>query len=579
MQTLRVDVSGRALSFPPDKIVRIGRSIDADVVLASTSVSRAHAELRPDPAGWKLVDVGSAGGTYVAGSRVTEVPLTGATQIQLGPAGPGSTITVTLDDAPLAAGAPRAQAPAPPPPPTTATAAPTSTPPPAPPAPSAPAPAAVPAAPPSRPSAPAGSPPSSSDHEISEMTIVPGKARPGAPGEPPSQPTGPDLLLVAEGKEHRFRHPVTVTIGRSSDNSVVLEDQGVSRQHARLVAKPGGWTFENGSQAGSFLKGKPLASEAIDEESEIRLGHPVAGEILKVIPIYSAEVEVARAAAKRRNRLLLWGGIGAAAAVVVIGLVVAMFVVPGGDSAAQDTGLTKAELNRAQRAAVWITYAPTDDTVAMGSGSIVTKDGKILTNAHVADPGKVPEAAARGEVSPEYVNIHMTDPAQNYKVGEPDYVGKVIESDGEIDSAVVQIVADGKGDPVDPSSLDLPTITLGDSASVDRGDFIATIGFPSLPKESFRDKEGAFFQPPTVASGNVATILSFKDEDRAVFDVTARISGGNSGGAAVNDDGELVGVPTSIGWDETNVVTGQVIPLAQHVPVLEAAGVDVPGSK
>ncbi|MDQ4113926.1 MAG: FHA domain-containing protein, partial [Actinomycetota bacterium] len=112
MQTLRVDVSGRALSFPPDKIVRIGRSIDADVVLSSSSVSRAHAELRPDPSGWKLVDVGSAGGTYVSGSRVTEVPLTGATEIQLGPAGPGSTITVTLDDAPVAAGAPRAQAPA-----------------------------------------------------------------------------------------------------------------------------------------------------------------------------------------------------------------------------------------------------------------------------------------------------------------------------------------------------------------------------------------------------------------------------------------------------------------------------------
>ncbi|MGH3350941.1 MAG: trypsin-like peptidase domain-containing protein, partial [Nocardioides sp.] len=429
------------------------------------------------------------------------------------------------------------------------------------------------------PSARAGGPPPPhpvAAQDPSEMTIAPGMARPAAPGQPPTEPTGPDLLLVAEGKEHRFRHPVTVTIGRAADNSVVLEDQGVSRQHARLVAKPGGWTFENGSQTGSFLKGKPLVSEGIDEETEIRLGHPVAGEILKIIPIYAAEVEVARAAAKRRNKLLLWGGIGAAAAVVVIGLVVAMFVIPNDDPAAQDTGLTKDELNSAQRAAVWITYAPTADTIAMGSGSIVTKDGKILTNAHVADPAKIPEYAARGEVSPESVNIHLTDPAEGYKVGEPDYVGKVIESDGEIDSAVVQITADADGNQIDPGSLDLPTISLGDSGAVERGDFIATIGFPSLPKESFRDKEGAFFQPPTVAEGNVATILSFEGEDRAVFDVTARISGGNSGGAAVNDDGELVGVPTSIGWDESRVITGQVIPLAQHVSVLEAAGVKVP---
>lgn len=569
MQTLRVDVSGRALSFPPDKIVRIGRSIDADVVLSSSSVSRAHAELRPDPSGWKLVDVGSAGGTYVSGSRVTEVPLTGATEIQLGPAGPGSTITVTLDDAPVAAGAPRAQAPAPPPPPAGfagpgAAAAPPSG-----------VPAAAPAAFSHQPPAPPAPP---GPDDISEMTIAPGMARPAAPGQPPTAPTGPDLLLVAEGKEHRFRHPVTVTIGRAADNSVVLEDQGVSRQHARLVATPGGWTFENGSQTGSFLKGKPLVREEIDEETEIRLGHPVAGEILKVIPIYAAEVEVARAAAKRRNKLLLWGGIGAAAAVVVIGLVVAMFVVPGGESAAQDTGLTKDELNSAQRAAVWITYAPTEDTIAMGSGSIVTEDGKILTNAHVADPAKIPEYAAKGEVSPEVVNIHLTNPAEGYKVGEPDYIAKVIESDGEVDSAVVQIIADGEGNPVNPSSLDLPTISLGDSNAVDRGDFIATIGFPMLPKESFADKEGVLFQPPTVAEGNVATILSFEGEERAVFDVTARISSGNSGGAAVNDDGELVGVPTSIGWDESNVVTGQVIPLAQHFPILEAAGVKVPGN-
>lgn len=570
MQTLRVDVSGRALSFPPDKIVRIGRSIDADVVLSSSSVSRAHAELRPDPSGWKLVDVGSAGGTYVSGSRVTEVPLTGATEIQLGPAGPGSTITVTLDDAPVAAGAPRAQAPAPPPPPA-GFAGPSATV-----APPAGVPAAAPVAPGYQPPAP---PAPSADDGISEMTIAPGMARPAAPGQLPTPPSGPDLLLVAEGKEHRFRHPVTVTIGRAADNSVVLEDQGVSRQHARLVAKPGGWTFENASQTGSFLKGKPLAREDIDEETEIRLGHPVAGEILKVIPIYAAEVEVARAAAKRRNKLLLWGGIGAAAAIVVIGLVVAMFVVPGGDPAAQDTGLTKDELNSAQRAAVWITYAPTEDTIAMGSGSIVTSDGKILTNAHVADPAKIPEYAARGEVSPEFVNIHLTDPAEGYKVGEPDYVAKVIESDGEVDSAVVQIVADAEGNTVDPSSLDLPTISLGDSDAVDRGDFIATIGFPMLPKESFADKEGVLFQPPTVAEGNVATILSFEGEERAVFDVTARISSGNSGGAAVNDDGELVGVPTSIGWDESNVVTGQVIPLAQHFPILEAAGVKVPSSR
>jgi hypothetical protein len=48
----------------------IGRSPDADVVLASTEVSRRHAEVVPDDAGWVLVDLGSTNGVRLNGRRV-----------------------------------------------------------------------------------------------------------------------------------------------------------------------------------------------------------------------------------------------------------------------------------------------------------------------------------------------------------------------------------------------------------------------------------------------------------------------------------------------------------------------------
>ncbi len=50
--------------------VVVGRSPDCDVVLNTTSVSRQHAELIFDDAGWRVRDLGSRNGTGVNGTRV-----------------------------------------------------------------------------------------------------------------------------------------------------------------------------------------------------------------------------------------------------------------------------------------------------------------------------------------------------------------------------------------------------------------------------------------------------------------------------------------------------------------------------
>lgn len=56
--------------------VVVGRSPDCDVVLNTTSVSRQHAELLCDDAGWRVRDLGSRNGTGVNGTRVAgERPL------------------------------------------------------------------------------------------------------------------------------------------------------------------------------------------------------------------------------------------------------------------------------------------------------------------------------------------------------------------------------------------------------------------------------------------------------------------------------------------------------------------------
>ena len=97
MQSLLIEVDGRALRFDVPRLLRIGRSIEADVVLAAGSVSRQHAELRPVEDGWVVVDSGSQYGTYVDGRRISEHRVTGPVTIQCGPPSPGSSLKITPD--------------------------------------------------------------------------------------------------------------------------------------------------------------------------------------------------------------------------------------------------------------------------------------------------------------------------------------------------------------------------------------------------------------------------------------------------------------------------------------------------
>lgn len=64
--------------------VTIGRSRDCDLTLDDPNVSRRHAELRREGAGWVVADLGSTNGVKVNGRRVDNHPLTAGDEIVLG---------------------------------------------------------------------------------------------------------------------------------------------------------------------------------------------------------------------------------------------------------------------------------------------------------------------------------------------------------------------------------------------------------------------------------------------------------------------------------------------------------------
>ncbi|MBM4379968.1 MAG: FHA domain-containing protein, partial [Deltaproteobacteria bacterium] len=73
------------------------------------------------------------------------------------------------------------------------------------------------------------------------------------------------ILITAgqeKGKSLEFDQ-LAVTLGRTSDNDLVLVESGVSRKHARLFQRAGSWNVEDsGSANGTMLNGQPLNGSA-----------------------------------------------------------------------------------------------------------------------------------------------------------------------------------------------------------------------------------------------------------------------------------------------------------------------------
>lgn len=580
MPTLTVRVDGRTLTFDGSRVVTVGRSAGADVRLTAGSVSRAHAELRPIRSGWMLVDVGSQFGTFVDGDRVTEHRLTATTVVQCGLDSRGSTFSVI----PEGASAPVVEPVKPP----VAHAA-------APPVPVGPGArsAEVPVVPTDeRPTRPPGTPLPTGGYASTQ--VVAGRRAADGPVGFEAPRTGPDLLVVAEGREYRFRHPGVVRIGRQPGCEVVLDDPACSRAHGQVSAVPGAWEYTNHSTEGSFRDGRRVTRQRFDDRLELRLGHPVAGPAISLVPLLSAAAEERRIARRRRRR----AGLVVSAVLVTVLVLVAAVTVPilllgGDDEPVADRGpaseapsadssdssldvLTDEELERAKAATVLLSARTVDDqgrrVAYSGSGSIVSSDGLILTNAHVASPSA--EGLAEyytddeGLRDPEFLLVALVD-GMDDTPAEPAYRARLVNADGHLDAAVVRIyaTADGRELSADEvAALDLPTMEVGDSDELTSGDDVTVLGFPGISGSTRL----------TVTTGVISTFIDRSDlGPRSEIDTDARIAPGNSGGAAINNDAEIIGIPSALFGDaDSPVYSGRLRPINYVRALLEEAGVE-----
>ena len=226
---------------------------------------------------------------------------------------------------------------------------------------------------------------------------------------------------------------------------------------------------------------------------------------------------------------LLGGVIGAVAvvAVLVVGGFVAMpssatsgktgstgttsssqtVTVNSGDST--DTTLANAVAQKALPSVVSINVT-TSDGEGVGSGVVLDTDGNIVTNYHVI------EGAQSISVS----------------TGDASYDATVVGSDESSDLAVIKI---------DAGDAALTPIEVGDSSTLQVGDWVMSLGSPfGLEQSVSTGIVSSLYRSTMLQNTSGNTIYT------NLIQTDATINPGNSGGALVDDEGKLVGINSLI---------------------------------
>ena len=129
-----------------------------------------------------------------------------------------------------------------------------------------------------------------------------------------------------------------------------------------------------------------------------------------------------------------------------------------------------------------------------GSGSFISSDGLILTNAHVASIHAPGLALFYDDISfaltPEPDALIVAIIENESRPPERKYIAEVVSADGALDLAVIKIVSDLDGNPVDPDLLNVPFVELGDSDQVQLGESVRIFGFPGIGGETITFTQG-----------------------------------------------------------------------------------------
>jgi S1-C subfamily serine protease len=163
-----------------------------------------------------------------------------------------------------------------------------------------------------------------------------------------------------------------------------------------------------------------------------------------------------------------------------------------------------------------------------GSGVIISKKGHILTNRHVL-------------LKAHKLIVERADGRLYDKV-------KKIGQDARSDIGILRLL--------DVDGEDLPIASLGDSDSLDVGEWVIAIGAPF-------ELESSVSVGVVSATGRTGVLRSVQSSEDFI-QTDAALNPGNSGGPLINLDGQVVGINTAIqtgGYVRSSAGVGFAIPI------------------
>lgn len=146
-------------------------------------------------------------------------------------------------------------------------------------------------------------------------------------------------------------------------------------------------------------------------------------------------------------------------------------------------------------------------SASSGSGVVISSDGYIVTNNHVVEGGN-------------FILVSFSD--------KQEMKAKVVGTDPSTDMALIKVEAE-----------DLPYLEFGNSDSLNIGEWVLAVGNPF-------DLSSTVTAGIVSAKGRSIDILEGTDRIESFIQTDAAVNPGNSGGALVNTNGELIGINTAI---------------------------------
>ncbi|PJF30394.1 MAG: hypothetical protein CUN52_04135 [Phototrophicales bacterium] len=188
------------------------------------------------------------------------------------------------------------------------------------------------------------------------------------------------------------------------------------------------------------------------------------------------------------------------------------------------------DLDRIRRSTVFIMQTRTVGGVpiitCVGTGTLIDRSGLIVANAH----NTLTNSACNGDTVVISLSILPNEPPV------PSYYAEVAEANVGQDLALLRITRELSGRVVNANALSLPFVELGDSSTVNLDQTITVVGYPDVGNSSVEVLRG--------------TISSFIAEPiggtRSWMKTDTPIPGTMTGGGVYNQQGQLIGVPTTV---------------------------------